>query len=587
MNQDTGWRLWIDNVELTSGQKFNLGSAVTIVVGPNNSGKSTFLRELAHFQPPELRVERQQGPIVVQDAHTETDGDPSRFIAWCARRPNSRNHFKTRRRDHRNVYSLDIHNTELQVIAQTFDAELLEIVPSDNLVTMLDAYNRLSLVHHAMAIDSFSPESRLHQPVHFLYEDAQLENSWKESIRRAFGVPVSIWRDAGSQIPLVVGESSTTPADRHIYQSEMKMLPQLQYQGHGLASYAGIMLSLIAEDTPITLIDEPEAFLHPPQIRMIGRELGRLGTSGRQIIVATHSTDVVKGVIASGHTTGVSILRLTRDQRGNHVQAVSTEALKILTTDTLLRHSNVLDGLFYDGVVLTESDTDATYYSSISDVGSNETGSQQVRGDFLYTHTNGGYNRMHIAVRALRSAGVACACIVDMDFLANDHGLRTLLLAFGTTADAIGIAAELSQLRNDIEQSFMPPKRNEVELRSGQGSHLSREELRRLAEIAQAKSGWAVIKRTGGAELKPSPYTRLQLIMNKLGTIGVFVVPVGEMERFHKHVQHQAKSEWIANVLAEGHFAKEGDHHAFVRSVESFLHHASLGGAEAGIEREP
>lgn len=87
--------------------------------------------------------------------------------------------------------------------------------------------------------------------------------------RRAFGAGISVDRYAGSVITLRLGER---PTFEHIdgsptrsYLSALRRLPKLETQGDGVRSYLGLILNLTAGSHQILLIDEPEAFLHPPR----------------------------------------------------------------------------------------------------------------------------------------------------------------------------------------------------------------------------------------------------------------------------------------------------------------------------------
>ena len=86
-------------------------------------------------------------------------------------------------------------------------------------------------------------------------------------------------------IPLHVGKSpdkSSYTIDRQDeYYNIVSKLPKLQEQGDGMRSFASILLHTFTSDYSITLIDEPEAFLHPPQARVLGKMLAKNNPSNR------------------------------------------------------------------------------------------------------------------------------------------------------------------------------------------------------------------------------------------------------------------------------------------------------------------
>lgn len=57
------------------------------------------------------------------------------------------------------------------------------------------------------------------------------------------------------------------------YIQEIEKLPTLHSQGDGMRSYVGVLLHTSVGRESILLIDEPEAFLHPPQARQLGTML--------------------------------------------------------------------------------------------------------------------------------------------------------------------------------------------------------------------------------------------------------------------------------------------------------------------------
>jgi predicted ATPase len=120
----------------------------------------------------------------------------------------------------------------------------------------------------------------------------------------------------------------------------------LSLQGHGVRSFVGLYLTLATLPYPIVVVDEPEAFLHPPQARALGLEIARLSArNNTQVILATHSLDLLKGILDYNVATA-TVIRLTRDGDQNSVSHLSAELINELWADPLLRFSGALDGLF-------------------------------------------------------------------------------------------------------------------------------------------------------------------------------------------------------------------------------------------------
>jgi predicted ATPase len=108
---------------------------------------------------------------------------------------------------------------------------------------------------------------------------------------------------------------------------------RLDEQGDGIRSFVGISLALLILKRSLFLIDEPEAFLHPPQAFRIGAFIGEQAKQSRQIIIATHSVDVLRGILS--RSQDVDIVRIDRvgNRNSGMVQNHDPLALHLLTTD--------------------------------------------------------------------------------------------------------------------------------------------------------------------------------------------------------------------------------------------------------------
>lgn len=143
------------------------------------------------------------------------------------------------------------------------------------------------------------------------------------------------------------------------YRDALSKVPALHDQGDGMRSMMGLLLAVASSKYPVVLIDEPEAFLHPPQARILGVELARLAErNGIQIIVATHDRNLVTGILdanegPSSSQVDVSVVRLARKGKVATVFQVPADDLRTIWADPVLKHSNLLDGLFSTGRALS------------------------------------------------------------------------------------------------------------------------------------------------------------------------------------------------------------------------------------------
>ncbi|MGZ3471666.1 MAG: AAA family ATPase [Isosphaeraceae bacterium] len=63
----------------------------------------------------------------------------------------------------------------------------------------------------------------------------------------------------------------------------MQNYEQLDEQGDGIRSFVGIVVALLILNRGLFLIDEPEAFLHPPQAYRIGAFIAEQSSLSRQL----------------------------------------------------------------------------------------------------------------------------------------------------------------------------------------------------------------------------------------------------------------------------------------------------------------
>jgi len=224
----------------------------------------------------------------------------------------------------------------------------------------------------------------------------------------------------------------------------MQQCSKLDDQGDGIRSFVGIITALLAIKRNLFLIDEPEVFLHPPQAFRIGEFIAEQANSARQIILATHSADLLRGLLSK--TTDVTILRIDRRDETNYFHTLDPNRLQELVSDPLLSSARVLDGLFYPGVVVVEADSDARFYHTASTKRKNNIDLHFVNADNKQTVPR---------ISALyRDMGVRCAGIVDFDVLNNqaefEKQLEALKLGEEQIATMLAIREEIAKAAKEL-----------------------------------------------------------------------------------------------------------------------------------------
>jgi len=156
----------------------------------------------------------------------------------------------------------------------------------------------------------------IQHPIHFLQKDDTLEQRFSNYFRQAFGTDLIVHRNAGNEVPLYVGEKPILhPGEDRVsstYLRRLERLDLLHEQGDGMRSFVGVLLNAFISNHSILFIDEPEAFLHPPQARLLGKMLAKDLPSERQLFLATHSEDFLKGLLDANNKK-LKIIRIQRD----------------------------------------------------------------------------------------------------------------------------------------------------------------------------------------------------------------------------------------------------------------------------------
>lgn len=422
----------------------------------------------------------------------------------------------------------------------------------DLFVTNLDTSARLTICNATGSITKSDPKRH---PIHYAAFESKYRKWLSNNFKKAFGVEITPNILNGASIPLCIGEpiqlDGTYEDDQdrlEQYAERIALLDQVQNQGDGMKSFTGILLYLMLDYFCTFLIDEPESFLHPPQARIMGQVIGESLANDQQAFISTHSEEIIKGLIETCPNR-VSIVRITRTGKTNHFSILSSQKLQDVWSDPLLRHSNIMSGLFHKSVVLCESDSDCKMYSLV------ESHLKRERGSFsetLFIHC-GGKHRIAKVVSALRSLDVDVKTIVDIDVLNDEQVLQGILYSFGIGWDGIEkdynrIVSNLHSPKESINRSSAKASIDAIFDRS-KSKTLTNSEIKEIRDVISTTSKWTPIKNGGVSALPAGDATQaFSNIDSKLRQQGMYIVPVGELECFIKEIGGHGP-DWVNKVL--------------------------------------
>lgn len=423
---------------------------------------------------------------------------------------------------------------------------------SDIFKNRLNTESRLNASKNTQSFDVLHQDPST--PIQMLYKDDTLEKKLSDLFYEAFNERLIVNRCGGNKIPLHVGKQP------EIYKNEDRVsssyikrlmeLPELETQGDGMRSFAGILLDVFTTRKTITMIDEPEAFLHPPQARLLGRMLVKNKPNDRQLFISTHSEDFLKGLL-DAVSDNVKIVRIDRDGNVNKMKVLDNDGVRMLWKDSILRYSNILSGLFHSKVVICESDTDCRFYQAVLDA--LYEGKNVVSPDILFTHSNG-KERLKVVISALKALNVKVAVAPDIDVLDNETTFSTICGEMGIDFESIKgkwkkVAEYVKQQRAQLDTEEV--RKDIIAILNGiTDPQLSKEDINKVKRKLKASSAWAKVKEVGKTFFSGEAYTELNDIFIKCKEKGLFIVPVGELESFYKPAATKHGTAWVDIVMA-------------------------------------
>ncbi len=508
---------------------------VTVFVGPNNSGKSKVLSEIQQY----CSSGQKDATAVILDDVTFTGvaaGSTDEVIRHISLNPNPGealpvDHILVGGRGERRQVRSDGLRQVLQQPTANLHGFCQWYLRYSTL--MLDGRNRINLVNQQPAGDlQQQPQSSFQ----LLFRDDARRHEVRRIVSEAFGSYFVLDPTNLGQLRIRLADRAPVSdlEERGIHEEAVKFqatAQPIEVASDGVKAFTGIVTEVMAGDFRVVLIDEPEAFLHPALASKLGAELARAALgSDKRVFVSTHSPTFVMGCIQSG--APVNIVRLT--YRGGAATArvlPSADILKLMR-NPLLRSTGVLSGLFYEFVVVTESDADRAFYQEVNERLLRFKSEWGIPNCLFINAQN--KQTVHTIVRPLRELGIPAAGIVDVDALKEGGAVWSSLLS-GAFVPAISHQA-LASMRASVKQAI----------------------------DATGKD----MKRDGGtAILDADRREAAENLLQQLSEYGVFVVPGGELESWLKPLGASKHGPaWLIDIFER--MGEDPDHSQYVKPGE-------------------
>lgn len=542
----------INYLQLKTGKRIDLPHKISVLVGPNNAGKSQTLKDIRCLM--DRQSSQIKTPVILLDDNSCFDIPDLDTIKRDIDIFNSK-----RNVDHYTIQAIgsnlfgksdfDIHKPQLDSYNNQGDNAKRDMFFnwfSKHYIALMDAETRLKL---SSETSSFIPgETRPENLIQALFNSPELEFELQLAFRDAFQQDIKLDVSQLMKLCIRVGDKvNQIPTDARTAYNIAKDIPKIDSQGDGYRSFAGIIIGLLICQNRIILLDEPEAFLHPAQAYFLGKWIGsHQDKLGSQLLICTHSSNFLSGILTG--TQKLSVIRLQREGNTTNYNNLSPDISKQLIGNPILSSQRVVEGIFHKGVVVCEADADRAIYQAVASIYHNS------NREILFIHA---HNKQTLALVAniLRNTGTPVAVIADIDILrlgkdlenvyrelTGDELDQNLIDRQKSLNEFIDVRPEsevLQELRQNVEVLLKQLQDGDHNLDGAKGA---------LSRIKSDTSKWSIFKRYGVSALGGEQAKNAEILISELRKKGVFVVPVGELEGWIDLGTHK-KNKWIIPAL--------------------------------------
>jgi energy-coupling factor transporter ATP-binding protein EcfA2 len=430
--------------------------AITIFVGPNNSGKSSILREIQSLS---TQGSAPISPKVLQEVTLSlwsSDEFLEELQKYKVEPENGESEYPGQmyigsivNGGYRRV-SIHIDSLRQQACSPGPERSLYRQQFMPLMLLTLDSNSRMVLSAEQSAGD-FQKEP--HSQLAYLARNDQARQKIRDIIYDAFQKYFVIDPTNIGSLRIRFAESAPTHDLERSFSDDainyFKRATLLSEMSDGIKSFTGIIASMFTGEPRVILIDEPEAFLYPPLAALLGREIaGAAQLQDKKVFASTHNSNFLMGCIQSG--APINIVRLTYTNQTATARLLPRSRIVEMMRRPLLRSTKVLEALFYEFVIVTEADTDRAFYQEVNErllSGSDDRGIKNC----LFLNAQNKQTIWEI-VDPLRTLGIPTAAIVDIDAI-KDGGRDFVKMTSGSFIPTI-LHSGLQNTRSNIKAAL-------------------------------------------------------------------------------------------------------------------------------------
>jgi len=386
--------------------------------------------------------------------------------------------------------------------------------------------------------------------VHSLYLRPDLQKTLRELFNQTFGTDIVLDDSEMTRLVFKVGRRIPPLMGSNMDRCRaLDGLSDLDNEGDGFLSFIAVALTVLVLQWRVILLDEPEAFLHPSQARRLGAWIAERSADMKgQIIIATHNASFLGGVLSGGRSGSTNrIYRLHRHENDTDYHEIPPDVTSKLATDLLLSSQRVLESVFYEGVAVCEGDSDRAYYQAVA---AKEFSNSKV----FFTHAHG-KNAMYKIVEVEKGAGIPVCAIADLDILRDrgdferavqslsDTGNEALLQRRKMVADAVSGEPE------EVTLATMKTLITELAERIRQDEQVTLAQIKTgLGHLHRIRNKWSGVKKSGVESMPEAVREEARIVLDSAAKLGLFIVPVGELESWEDYKTRRV-GKWLQCAL--------------------------------------
>lgn len=244
------------------------------------------------------------------------------------------------------------------------------------------------------------------------------------------------------------------------------------------------------------------------------------------------------------------IVRIQRESATNKVNVLEKAELHHVWNDTLLRHSNVLDGIFHKKVIVAESDSDCRFYNALATALVEH--SNLPSPDILFVPSNG-KDRFPVVIKALQALEVPLIVVGDFDLYHDENPIRKVYGELGGEWD--DIKSDFFKIKKAIDEKLPELKVADLKLEIDKifttikADIFPEDKIKAIQEALKKASPWRQAKSSGKAYLPAGEVTvAFNRVQSKLEEKNIIILDVGEIEAFDKSIGGHGPK-WVNKVL--------------------------------------